>query len=95
MTLLAGNGLRFKPHQAEVTPGTAGCVPALAAKTLPLAILAPMPIPVPTNSAAILVIDGEKGAKGFLTKVARIIKSPVAVQGGDRGHFGLVQLKIK
>jgi hypothetical protein len=54
-----------------------------------------MPIPVPTNSVAISVIDGKKGTKGFLAEVPRIIKSPVPVQGGDRGHFGLVQLKIK
>ena len=79
MTLLAGNGLRLKPHCAELAQGTAKFVPALVAISLPLPILSPMPIPAPTNSVATSVIDGEKRAKGFLAEVARIIKSPVAV----------------
>jgi hypothetical protein len=50
---------------------------ALPSSTLPF--LAPTPAPVPTISAAASVIDGEESAKGFLAKVARIIKSPVTV----------------
>ena len=45
VALLPGNGLRLKPHHAEVTS----------------------------------VIDGEEGTKGFLTEMARIIESTVAV----------------
>ena len=95
MALLAGNSLRIKPHDADHARGAAGCVTVLKAITLPLLLLAPMPMSalpssslpflaptpalVPTNSAAASVIDGEESAKGFLAKVARIIKSPVTV----------------
>lgn len=53
------------------------------------------PLPSAVTSVMTLVIDGEEGAKSFLAEVPRIVKAPVAVQGRDRAHFGLVQLKIK
>ena len=88
VVLLAGNSLRLKPHDAEPSRGAAGCVTVSTAITLPL-LLAPTPIPAPMSAlpssslpasvVGISVIDGEKGAKGFLTEMARIIKASVAV----------------
>ena len=51
---------------------------------LPL-LLAPTPMSalpsssLPVSFVGISVIDGEEGTKGFLTEMAWIIKSPVAV----------------
>jgi hypothetical protein len=80
-------------------------VTALTAITLLLPLLAPMSTPMhmsallssplPTNAVVTSVIDGEKGAKGFLTEVARIVKASVAVQGRDGGHLRVIQLEIK
>ena len=88
VVLLAGNSLRLKSQDAEPSRGAAGCVTVSTAITLPL-LLAPTPIPAPMSAlpssslpvsfVGISVIDGEKGAKGFLTEMTRIIKASVAV----------------
>ena len=75
VVLLAGNSLRLKHHDAEPSRGAAECVTVSTAITLPL-LLAPTPMSalpsssLPVSFVGISVIDGKKGAKGFLTEMA-------------------------
>jgi len=79
MVLLVSNGLRFKPHPAELTPGSAECAPVPIPITLPLPVPLPLALPMPANAVATSVIDGEESTKSLLAEMAGIIEAPVAV----------------